>query len=132
MRNTACDLISEEILGAYLEGNLEPDSARAVELIMDANPEIEALAADVVSTEFYDPYARPDFEAVDALDLHALLPEVEVEAYGEIEVVADADIELVAVADQDVADDFCNDDLATDIDAPDFMSDDSGTIDFDC
>lgn len=132
MRNNPCNLISEEMLGAYLEGNLDPDSARAVELIMDANPEIEALAADVVSAEFYDPYAQPDFEAVDALDLHSLLPEIEVEAYDDVEVVADADIELVAAVDSDIADDFYSDGLTPDINDQDFMQDDSGTIGFDC
>lgn len=73
--------ISEEMLGAYLEGNLNPKDARYVELLIENNPDFSALidelyvsenlASDIIGeTPSYD----NNFELPDiALNTHSYL-----------------------------------------------------------
>ena len=73
--------ISEEMLGAYLEGNLNPKDARYVELLIENNPDFSALIDELSVSEDLEsdiidetPVYGDDFELPDiALDTHSCL-----------------------------------------------------------
>lgn len=69
--------VSEEMLGAYLEGNLSPNDVRYVELLMNDNDEfslfIDELAVSENLTLDYSTEETPNFEN------DFLLPEIQME-----------------------------------------------------
>lgn len=100
-------MINEELLGAYLEGNLSENEAAYVESQLAADPDLQDLADDA--------YAYVDEDAPYALDLDDIdLPAIETEPVELVYAEVDAD------EDQDTYDWETDDDPQTDDSADDF------------
>lgn len=80
-------MISEELLGAYLEGTLTGQEAAYVESQLDIDPDLQALADDVFA---YADEPAPYELDLDDIDLPVADVEMVEEAYAEADVYDDA------------------------------------------